>query len=87
MVEIQGVKFHNAEETSKLLGISSRTLSRWTTDPDRERPKYAMALRPYVAPNGKKLFREQDILATVSACLGMEVSVESLEQLPELVHA
>jgi len=84
MVTIGGVNFYNVDETATLLGISSRTLFRWTTDGDKERPKYASALRPVVAPNGKRLFREDDILATVSKCLGMKVSVQSLKDLPKL---
>jgi len=87
MVTIQGVNFYNVEETAKLLGISSRTLFRWTTDGDKEKPKYASALRSVTAPSGKRLFREEDILATVSTCLGMEVSVQSLDDLPRLGQA
>jgi predicted site-specific integrase-resolvase len=86
MVTIQGVNFYNVEETAKLLGISSRTLSRWTTDGDQERPEHAAPLRPVLTPNGKKLFREEDILATVSKCLGMKISVESMSELPKLAH-
>jgi DNA-binding transcriptional MerR regulator len=86
MVMIQGVKFYNIEETAKLLGISPRTLSRWTCDENKEKPQYAEALHPVMAPNGKKLFREADILATVSKCLGMEISVKSLGELPSLAQ-
>jgi hypothetical protein len=86
MVTIQGVNFYNIEETAKLLGISSRTLSRWTTEGDREKPKHAPQLRPFTAPNGKKLFREDDILATVSGCLGMEISSQALSELPGLAQ-
>ena len=79
MIVIQGTKFYNIEETAKLLGISSRTLSRWTLD-ERDvgdKPKHIGILRAVIAPNGKKLFREQDILKAVSECLKMEVSADS----------
>ena len=86
MVTIQGTKFYNIEETAKLLGISTRTLSRWTTERDEDKPKHVAALRSVTAPNGKKLFREEDILRAVSSCLDMEISVDSLSDLPNLAN-
>lgn len=87
MVTIQGTKFYNIEETAKLLGVSTRTLSRWTTESKEGRPDHIATLRSVVTPSGKKLFREQDILTAVSQCLDMEVSVESLNDLPNLANA
>jgi predicted site-specific integrase-resolvase len=89
MITIQGTKFYNIEETAKLLGISSRTLSRWTSERENpeDTPKHVGILRAVTAPNGKKLFREQDILKAVSECLAMEISVDSLDDLPQLANA
>lgn len=86
MVTIQGINFYNIEETAKLLGISPRTLSRWTTEHDEDKPKHGATLRSATAPNGKKIFREEDILRAVSQCLDMEISVESLSDLPNLAN-
>ncbi|HUC01444.1 MAG TPA: hypothetical protein VMA75_00875 [Candidatus Paceibacterota bacterium] len=86
MIEIAGVKFYNIEETARLLGITPRTLQRWTNchDEGSERPKHIKGLRPVHAPNGKKLFKEADILKAVSACFEMEVSAASLPEIGKI---
>jgi DNA-binding transcriptional MerR regulator len=87
MVVIEGVKLYNIEETAELLGITTRTLQRWTTEGENDRPKHISTLRPVSAPNGKKLFKEEDILRVVSECLRIDVSAKSLADVQKLAHA
>jgi len=87
MVVIEGIKLYNIEETAALLGITPRTLQRWTAQDETERPKHISTLRPVSAPNGKKLFKEEDILKVVSQCLEINVSAKSLTDIQKLAHA
>ncbi|MGB8478014.1 MAG: MerR family transcriptional regulator [Acidobacteriaceae bacterium] len=87
MVIIEGIKLYNIEETAELLGITSRTLQRWTAEGENDRPKHISTLRPVSAPNGKKLFKEEDILNVVSHCLEINVSAKSLADIQKLAHA
>ena len=87
MVTIDGVTFHNVEETAKLLGLTTRTLQRWSSEEDHSKPRHFAKLRFVATPNGKRLYRQENILKVVSECLGMELSEQSLQDLPNLAKA
>ena len=83
---IQGIKFYSLEETAKMLGITKRTLYNWTSEAEPNGPKHLPSLRAVVAPNGKKIFKEADILAAVSHCLEIDIRPESLNDLQNLAQ-
>lgn len=78
MVIVQGHAFYSLAEIAELLGISKRTLCSWIEKP--EMLSRAISLNPVTQPNGRKFFREQEVVAVLSACWGVNTTPESLRQ-------
>jgi hypothetical protein len=87
LVTIQGTNFYSVEETAKILGVAKKTLYNWKSKADSNGAEDRPVLRPVTAPNGRKFFREQEIIAVLSQCWGIEVSPKTLNQVQNLVHA
>jgi len=78
LVTIQGTNFYSVEETARILGVSKKTLYNWKgkTDPIDSK----MVLHPVTAPNGRKFFREEEIIAVLSRCWGIEITPAALNR-------
>lgn len=87
MVIIQGTKFYSVEETAKMLGISKKTLYNWKGKTEPNNPKHLAVLHPVTAPNGRKYFREKEIIAVLSQCWEIDVTPEALNDQHDLVPA
>jgi hypothetical protein len=84
---IQGVRFYSAKETATMLGVTKRTLNNWANNTAQNGGRRTPTLRSVVSPNGRKFFREEDIISALSQCWGIEASPESLRRSENLVHA
>lgn len=87
MVTIQGTNFYSVEETAKILGISKKTLYNWKGKAESNDSKPQTALHPVTAPNGRKYFREAEIIAVLSQCWGVEVTPATLSSSRDLIPA
>jgi hypothetical protein len=88
MLTIQGTNFYSVEETSKILGVSKKTLYNWRDKADSDDAKEPQQrLRPVTALNGRVLFREQEIIAVLSRCYGIEATPATLRNPRALVPA
>lgn len=83
MVSIAGRRFYTIDETAAFLGITSRTLYRWQSEPD-SRPEYFLDFEPITTPRGRKLYKEEDILSMATRCLKIDISKESIDELRQL---
>jgi len=77
LVTIMGINFYTVEEAAKMLGVTKRTLYNWKHLEDGQAPKRAPILNPVTAPNGRKFFREEEVLAAVSHCWGIDISSDT----------
>jgi transposase len=87
LVTIQGTNFYSVEETAKMLGISKKTLYNWKGKTEPNNPKHLAVLHPVTAPNGRKYFRQEEIIAVLSQCRGIDVTPEALNDPRNLVTA
>jgi transposase len=87
LVTIQGTNFYTVDETAKLLGVTKKTLYNWKSKPEPSGAKQLPVLHPVTAPNGRKYFREEEILAVLSQCWGIQVTPAALNNPQNLVHA
>ena len=80
MLCIQGTNFYSVEETSKILGVSKKTLYNWREKAESDNSKESeVSLRPVTALNGRVLFRENEIIAVLSSRYGIEVTPATLK--------
>lgn len=87
MVVIQGIRFYSVEETATMLGVTKRTLYNWKNQTEQPGTKRVPELRPVTSPNGRKYFREDEIISVLSQCWGIEVTPDRLQNSQDLVHA
>lgn len=87
MITIHGIKFYSVEETATILGMSKKRLYNWNKERETKNVKHASLLRPVTAPNGRKFYREAEIIAVLSECWGVEVGPEGLNDPQFLVSA
>jgi hypothetical protein len=80
------VKFYSVEETATMLGVTPRTLYNWKNHSGQNNAKHIPVLHSVTAPNGRKYFREEEILKALSECWEIKVSSETLV-VPNLAHA
>ena len=78
MVTIQGINFYSVEETAKILGISRKALYNWGDQTPWKKAKNLPKMAAVKAPNGRKFFREDEIIAVLSKCYEIEVTSEGL---------
>lgn len=84
---IQGTNFYSVEETAKILGITKKTLYNWTSRAKSSSEGHGPVLRTVTAPNGRKFYREEAIIAVLSQFWGVDVSHVTLDDNKILVHA
>ena len=77
MRHIDGTTYFTVEEVSVLLGITARTIQRWLSEP-HNKPKHAPNLTPYLFPDGKKYFKQQEIQHAFACVLGAPLSERAL---------
>jgi transposase-like protein len=87
LVTIQGTNFYTVDETAKLLGVTKKTLYNWKSKLESSGAKQLPVLHPVTAPNGRKYFREEEIIAVLSQCWEIEVTPAALNNPENLVHA
>jgi hypothetical protein len=87
LVNIQGVAFYSVEETAALLGVTKRTLYNWKSHSGQNGNKRVPILTPVIAPNGRRFFRESEIIAALSQCWGISVTPDDLRNGRILVEA
>ena len=80
MVQIGEHYFYSSGEASRLLGVTTRTLQRWTTDED-SRPKSMPELKPVTALNGRRLFRSEEIHQIVERTYGIQLDHEKAKRM------
>lgn len=76
MVTILGVKFLTVEEAAKMLGVTKRTLYNWKNQPPSSQSKSVPVLNPVTAPNGRKYFKEEEVLRVLTQCWGVTLPSE-----------
>ena len=84
---VQGVRFYSAKEAAIMLGVSKRTLNNWANNTAQQGGKRTPTVRSVISPNGRKFFREEDIISALSQCWGIDVSADSLHESEHLIHA
>lgn len=70
-----------------MLGVTKRTLYNWKNHSDQSGGRAVPILTPVTAPNGRKFFREAEIIAALSQCWGIKVTPEALKSRQVLVSA
>src|SRR5579863_6789809 len=85
MRRIDGLTYITVEEAAVMLGITARTIQRWLSEP-HNKPKHAPELTPYLFPDGKKYFKQEDIQRAYARVLGTELSERALSELLEDVR-
>ncbi len=78
MVIIQGIYFYSIEEAAEILGVTKRTLYNWRSASDPDNANHRFALTARTSLNGRKYFREEEIIKILAECWGIEVSPETL---------
>jgi hypothetical protein len=87
MITIHGIKFYSVDETATILGMSKKRLYNWNVDAEANGVKHSLVLHPVTAPNGRKFFREKEIITVLSQCWGIEVGPQELSDTRSLVPA
>lgn len=84
---IQGVRFYSAKEAATMLGVTKRTLNNWANNTAQNGGKHTPTLPSVISPNGRKFFREEDIISALSQCWGIDATPDSLQGSQKLAHA
>ena len=87
MITIHGTKFYSVEETATILGMSKKRLYSSKEKAEVNGVNHTLVLRPVTAPNGRKFFREEEIITVLSQCWGIEIGPEELNSSRSLVPA
>ncbi|SRR6266481_4753273 len=82
MRRINGITYITIEEAAAMLGITTRTVQRWLSEP-LKKPKHAPDLTPYLFPDGKKYFKQEEIQCAYARVLGTQLSEHALAELLE----
>jgi hypothetical protein len=72
--------FLSTEEAAKVLGITSRTLLRWACD-EAGRPEHVPEIKFYIAPNGRRFFKTENIVEVVKKCYDVNLTNQDVLQM------
>jgi len=86
MKQIDGTMYFTVEELACLLGITVRTVQRWLSEPENK-PSHAPNLTPYVFPDGRKYFKQQEIQEAYARVLGSPLSNNALADMLRTAQA
>ncbi len=86
MRRIDGTTYVTLEEAAVMLGITGRTIQRWLSEPCNK-PKHAPELTPFLFPDGKTYFKQEEIQRAYLRVLGTELSDHALTQMLEDARA
>jgi transposase len=70
-----------------MLGVTKRTLYNWKNQSEQSGTKHIPVLRPVTAPNGRKYYREDEIITALSQCWGIQVTPAELHNGQALANA